>query len=361
MRRRQGRERKNQKVKIDFSRAKADERKERHKGSGDDESEQEYNDRVSLHADHDSELAGNLNNILGTNKESEDEDSGSGLKGLTQELDKNEETEEKINKDLADIANKVWQNPNAFEKFKTKMKTYKKPQNCSDLLVEKYNKEIWQERMNAHGRNKDLKVQKFQGAVLKGAFGICEVTNTLINLKNNKDISGKELRFQLPNVIKICTESLTFLGMANLEEGNVRRQYLLKSLPPRLAPFTKNVPTPSEFLLGNNLNDRIGIIETRQKMLQTYSSSPYYKNLKKLARSSKKPCKSKQGVQKQQPNQRLQQRPLTTAGVSTITIPQETLSCIKVVTTTILKIKQEIIPILNRDIQIFGGGNLKAI
>ena len=121
---------KKQKVKIDSSRARADERKECHKGSGDDESEHEYDDRVSLHADDDSELAGNLNNILGTNKESEDEDSDSGLKGLIQELDKDEEIGEKINKDLADIANKVWQNPNAFEKFKTKMNTYKKLQNC---------------------------------------------------------------------------------------------------------------------------------------------------------------------------------------------------------------------------------------
>ena len=45
-----------------------------------------------------------------------------------QELDKDEEIGERIKKDLADIANEVWQNPNnAFEKFKTKMKTYKKP------------------------------------------------------------------------------------------------------------------------------------------------------------------------------------------------------------------------------------------
>ena len=58
-------------------------------------------------------------------------------------------------------------------------------------------------------------------------------------------------------------------------------------------------------------------------------------------------------------NQRLQQRPKTTAGVSTITIPQEKLSCIKVGTTTILKFQQEIIPILNRDIENFRGGNLK--
>ena len=99
------------------------------------------------------------------------------------------------------------------------MKTYKKPQNCSDLLVKKCNKEIWQERMNAQDRNKDLKVQKVLGAVLKGTFAIFEVTNTLIKI--NKDISGKELRIQLSNVIKICTESLTFLGMANLEGDKI--------------------------------------------------------------------------------------------------------------------------------------------
>ena len=86
---------KKQKVKIDSSIAKADQRKECHKESGSDESEHEYDDRVSLHADDDSELAGNLNNILGTTKESEDEDSDSGLKGLIQELDKDGEIGEK--------------------------------------------------------------------------------------------------------------------------------------------------------------------------------------------------------------------------------------------------------------------------
>ena len=73
---------------MNSSSAKADKRKECHKGSGGDESEHEYDDRVSLNADDDSELAGNLNNILGTNRESEDEDSDTGLKSLIQELDK---------------------------------------------------------------------------------------------------------------------------------------------------------------------------------------------------------------------------------------------------------------------------------
>ena len=48
--------------------------------------------------------------------------------------------------------------------------------------------------------------------------------------------------------------------MANLEADNIRRQYLSKILSPKLVPLTKDVPTPSEFMLGNNLNDRIGTI-----------------------------------------------------------------------------------------------------
>ena len=48
------------------------------------------------------------------------------------------------------------------------MKRYKKPQNCSDLLMKKCNKEIWQKRMNAQDRNKDLKVQKFREQFSKG-------------------------------------------------------------------------------------------------------------------------------------------------------------------------------------------------
>ena len=64
--------------------------------------------RVSLRVDDDNEVAGNLNDILKTNKESEDEDSDSGLKSLIKELEEDQGIEQKLNKDPADIANKVW-------------------------------------------------------------------------------------------------------------------------------------------------------------------------------------------------------------------------------------------------------------
>ena len=83
--------------------------------------------------------------------------------------------------------------------------------------------------------------------------------------------------------------------MANLEGDNIRRQYLFETLPPKVALVTKDVPTPSEFLLGNNLNDRIGTIETSQKMLQTYSNCPYCKNSKNLQRFPKNPENQNKG------------------------------------------------------------------
>ena len=83
--------------------------------------------------------------------------------------------------------------------------------------------------------------------------------------------------------------------MANLEGDSIRRQCLSKTLPLKLVPLTKDVPTPSEFLLGNNLNDRIGTIEASQKILQTYSNSPYYKNSKNLQRFPKSPGNQNKG------------------------------------------------------------------
>ena len=56
--------------------------------------------------------------------------------------------------------------------------------------------------------------------------------------------------------------------MENMEWNKIRRQSLFKVLPPKLLPVTKNFPTPSEFLLRNNLSDRIDNIEMSQKVLQ---------------------------------------------------------------------------------------------
>ena len=88
--------------------------------------------------------------------------------------------------------------------------------------------------MNPRGRNRNYKVKKIQGAVPKSVFVICEVLNKVINLKNNKYIFDRELKLQLSNLIKTCTESLVLKVMENMEEGNIQIQYLSKLLSPKM-------------------------------------------------------------------------------------------------------------------------------
>ena len=71
---------------------------------------------MSLRANDDNILVNNLTNILQNiwELEAEGERSGSGLKNLLQELDRDEEIRKKVSKDLTESVNKYWQDPKAF-------------------------------------------------------------------------------------------------------------------------------------------------------------------------------------------------------------------------------------------------------
>ena len=70
-----------------------------------------------------------------------------------------------------------------------------------------------------------------------------------------------------------------------MEGDNIRRQYLSQILLPKLFSLTNDVPTPSEVLLGNNLNDKISTIETSQNVSQFFLLQIF----KKVAKIFKKP------------------------------------------------------------------------
>ena len=95
-------------------------RKKCQKRSGGDESELEYDDRISFHVDDNSELADNLNNVLEINRESENEYSDSGLKSFIQELDKDEEIGEKSIKILQILQIKFGKTPVLLKNSKPK-------------------------------------------------------------------------------------------------------------------------------------------------------------------------------------------------------------------------------------------------
>ena len=94
-----------------------------------------------------------------------------------------------------------------------------------------------------------------------GTIVITQVTSDLVKLKNNRELTAKDIRKSIIPVIKTCTEAMTFLGHANQEAGSIRRTNIAMSLPKDLYPLAKDAPMPSKWLFGDDINARINNIK----------------------------------------------------------------------------------------------------
>ena len=101
--------------------------------------------------------------------------------------------------------------------------------------------------------------------MLKGTSAITQVTSDLVKLKNNGELTVKDIRKAITPVIKTCTEAMTFVGHANQEADSIRRTNIAMPLPKDLYPLAKGVPIPSEWLFGDDINARINNIKAQQK------------------------------------------------------------------------------------------------
>ena len=109
------------------------------------------------------------------------------------------------------------------------MKIYARSENCSSLVVKKCKKEIWQSHLTSKDRAKELRFQKIQRAVLKGTIAITQVTSDSVKLKNDRELTAKDIRNSIIPVIKTSTEAMTFLGHANQEADSIRRTNIAMS------------------------------------------------------------------------------------------------------------------------------------
>ena len=78
--------------------------------------------------------------------------------------------------------------------------------------------------------------------MLKGTIAITQVTSDLVKLKNNRELTAKDIRKSIIPVIKTCTETMTFLSHANQEADSIRRTTIAMSPPKDVYPLAKDVP-----------------------------------------------------------------------------------------------------------------------
>ena len=75
-------------------------------------------------------------------------------------------------------------------------------------------------------RSKDLKTQKMQGCILKAVGAISKVTNTLLELKNSKNLNTTTLNKNLSTMVDDCTDSLALLSQVNTELEQNRHDHI---------------------------------------------------------------------------------------------------------------------------------------
>ena len=137
------------------------------------------------------------------------------IKDIENDLGSVEQTGEPIGSNLAKVINNIICTPINKDKLVKKLESHPRPENLDSLKVKKYNTEIWSEMLQSKTRSKDLKTQKLQDCILKAVGVISKVTDTLINLKNNKNLVLNSLRNSTGPMINDSTDSVALISLVD--------------------------------------------------------------------------------------------------------------------------------------------------
>ena len=117
------------------------------------------------------------------------------------------------------------------------------------------------------------KTQKWKDCILQAVGVISKVTDTLIKLKNNKNLSLNDLRNSIGPMVHDCTDSLALLSHVSSSLEQTHRDNTAYCLDNQYHTLRKNVPSDSEFLFGDDLPKRI--MNITNKKLFSMASKPY--------------------------------------------------------------------------------------
>ena len=144
-------------------------------------------------------------NFSNNNDESESEESDENdlIKDIANDFSAVEKTDPPIGKKLASILNDVMFNPENWAKLVQILEKHPRPENLNSLKIKICNPEIWSEMLQSKTRSKNLKTQKMQGCILKAVGAISKLSNTLLELKNSKNLNTTTLSKNLSKMVQL--------------------------------------------------------------------------------------------------------------------------------------------------------------
>ena len=151
---------------------------------------------------------------------------------------------------LAKLVNKFLSEKMNEAAYNNKDELYPRPKNIESTSVPKVNKPIW-DGMRKFTRSNDATLQKVQKEFLKSALPITEVISKLLAAREDPSI------LNLDQIVLSLTDSLAFLGAANVEMVNKRKDLIKADLPKSMQGLCKEGEFSSSLLFGDNLSAKI--------------------------------------------------------------------------------------------------------
>ena len=176
---------------------------------------------------------------------------------LTDEFNNDKICDPKISTNLAKAINKVWGKKLTPEKLKIRLNKHLKPENCDQLSPTLVNLEIFS-NIPAHTRSEDVKLQKMQKFLLKSAYPIVKKLDSIVTSNSN---NNKPDHMLINKIKELAPDALAKLSQSNQELLQQRQDGITKNLSREYKTLKHNVPPDSKLLFGNDLNNRIKLLQ----------------------------------------------------------------------------------------------------
>ena len=182
-----------------------------------------------------------------TSDHAEGSDGGS-FKSLADEFSVLEKTSPAIDANLAEIVKSLLTEKLTKEKLAEVQNKYLRPENCTNLVAPKINKQIWQQ-LRQETRNNDSAFQKAQSLLLSGLYAVLQLCNSANGDQRN-----------------VLTHTAVLLLSANRELNLKRRDLIRPDLNKQYAPLCNPSTAVSTFLFGDDLNKEVKELTKSQKL-----------------------------------------------------------------------------------------------
>ena len=171
-----------------------------------------------------------------------------------------------VNSQLGEMMNQLLKTEMSSELTKEKEAKYLTPKNVEVASAPRVNPPVW-DVMGNFTRKDDMNLQKIQRNVLKSSIPVAKVMEELYKNKDNPD------QIDVNQLITTLSDSINFIGSANVQLVRARKNFLRKDLPKNMRGLCSDTKDfSSEWVFGDDLKGKIKEVSELNQIKHKFTS-----------------------------------------------------------------------------------------